>query len=451
MHSFSRRSFLTVAAAGALQAQRRQPLNFIVIYTDDQGVGDMGCYGAADLKTPHMDRLAASGVRFTNWYTNSPVCSPSRASLITGKYPQNAGIPEILQSRPNFQVPGLRQGETTMPGELRKLGYRTACVGKWHLGSAPHSRPMAQGFQEFFGFYSGWTDGYSHRYYTLGNTNPQAIFHDLWRDEQEVWEEPTYHTELFTREAKAFVSRQRTNESFFLYLAYGSPHYPMIAPRKYMDRFPASMDYDRRLHASMLAAVDDGVGEIIDLLKSQGIDRNTVIFFQSDNGATHEVRADHLGRPNQGGSNAPFRGYKGGLFEGGIRMPALMTWPGRIPAGRAVDEMGATMDIAPTFLSWAGKEMSGVDGLNIGRMIIDGAKSPHDAIFWDYAGQTAVRRGEWKLMLNPKTGLGESVVEKVWLSNLKEDPKETRNWSELQPAVTKDLMSRIEAWTKKTG
>jgi arylsulfatase A-like enzyme len=450
----SRRSLLFAAAAGAAalsgqsRSSARKP-NFIVVYTDDQGIGDMGCYGARDLKTPNMDRLAASGVRFANWYSNSPVCSPSRCALMTGQYPWRHGIRNFLPATAAFDVKGLKPGAVTLPGELKKLGYRTAAVGKWHLGSAPEGRPMQHGFDEHFGFYSGWTDYYSHRYYNMSKTAPEHIFHDLWRNGKQVHEDPAYTTEMFSREAQAFIKRQG-KQPFFLYLAYGAPHYPMIAPKKYMDRFPADMDPDRRLHAAMLAAVDDGIGEILDLLKKQGIERDTVVFFQSDNGATSEARSDSQGRPYRGGSNAPFRGYKGGLFEGGIRMPALMAWPGTIPAGKVVDQPGQTMDILPTFLKWAGgKAASAVDGLDASPMITSGSTSPHQDLFWEYQGQFAIRRGDWKLMLGPKEGLGDPAAAPKWLSNLKDDPQEKRNWiSEAPAGVVADLETALANWVK---
>ena len=449
MPLISRRGFLLSAgAASQAQPPHRKP-NFIVIYTDDQGIGDLGCYGARDVKTPHLDRLAARGVRFTNWYSNSPVCSPSRCALMTGQYPRRHGIMNFLPARATHDVPGLKPGAVTLPGELRKAGYRTAAVGKWHLGSSPESRPLQQGFDEHFGFYSGWSDYYSHRYYNMSRTAPEHIFHDLWRNGQEVFEDPSYSTEMFTREAKAFIERQKKDQPFFLYLAHGAPHYPMIAPRKYVDRFPADMDPDRRMHAAMLAAVDDGIGEILDLLKRRGLDRDTVIFFQSDNGATSEGRADHQGRPYRGGSNAPFRGYKGGLFEGGIRMPALMSWPGVIPPAKIVDAPGQTMDIMPSFLHWAGAPAAAaLDGLNAAAMVAQSAPSPHSDLFWEYQGQTAIRRGDWKLMLGPKEGLGDEAAAPKWLSNLKEDAGEQRNWLEREPQLAASLEARLKEWAK---
>lgn len=449
MFSLTRRALL---GTGLLLAQgpRRRP-NFVVLYTDDQGIGDLGCYGAKDLQTPHLDRLAARGARLTNWYSNSPVCSPSRAALMTGLFPHRTGIRNFLPGHANRDVPGLRPTEVTLPGLLKQAGYRTAAVGKWHLGSVPHSRPLKQGFDQFFGFYSGWIDNYSHRYYQMSAGNPQEIYHDMWRDEAEAWEEPVYHTELFTREAKAFLDRQTAAQPFFLYLAYGAPHYPMIAPKKYIDRFPATMDHDRRLHAAMLAAVDDSVGELMAVLKRRGLDRDTVIFFQSDNGATAESRSDSRGRPYRGGSNAPFRGYKGGLFEGGIRMPALLSWPAGVPSGRVVDEPGATMDILPTFLEWAGLPAPDCDGRSVTAMVSQGGPSPHEALYWEYQKQFAVRQGPWKLMESATTGLGESSPAPVWLSNLKDDPAETTNWLGREPAIGERLQKMLGEWKRKTG
>ncbi len=453
MRAPSRRTFLSASLATATAASAQTPKrpNFIVFYTDDQGIGDLGCYGAKDLKTPHLDRLAERGVRFTSWYSNSPVCSPSRAALLTGLYPHRTGIRNFLPGRSNRDVPGLRATEATLPAALKAGGYRTAAVGKWHLGSAPASRPLKQGFDQYFGFYSGWIDNYSHRYYQMTAGNPQEIYHDLWRDETEAWEEPTYHTELFTREAKAFIEKQTAAQPFFLYVAYGAPHYPMIAPQKYLDRFPATLDRDRRFHAGMLAAVDDSVGEIMAVLKKRGLDRDTVVFFQSDNGATNESRSDSYGRPYRGGSNAPYRGYKGGLFEGGIRMPALLSWPAGISAGRVVDAPAATMDILPTFAEWAGVPAPPCDGRSVSAMVKSGGPSPHQALYWEYQKQMAVRQGDWKLMEGATTGLGEASPAPIWLSNLKADPAETTNWADREPEKVANLRKLLAEWKKSTG
>ena len=433
-------------AAAALRGQAAAKPNFVIIYADDLGIGDLGCYGAKDVKTPHIDTLAAAGVRFTDWYTNSPVCSPSRASLLTGQYPQRTGITQVLPSLAEFNVPGLREGERTLPGELRKQGYRTAHIGKWHLGSAVHSRPEPQGYDESFGFYSGWTDYYSHRYYRQG-PDRQDIFHDLWRNGREEFRDPEYHTDLFAREAADFITKQKAAQPFFMTVAFGAVHYPMIAPAKYLSRFPESMDRERRMHAAVLSALDDAVGLIVKTLQSRGLLDNTVIFFQSDNGATQEIRAHSKAQPYRGGSNAPFRGFKAGLFEGGIRMPAIMTWKKGIRAGRTISGVGAAMDIFPTFLEWAGTtDTATTDGKSVAAMVQKDARSPHTALYWGYLKQRAVREGDWKLILNPPGVPGDELKEDVWLSNLREDPGERINFKSRNPEIVTRLRASIDQW-----
>lgn len=429
----NRRAFLAGAASAVLPAAAPARPNIVVIVSDDQGIGDVGCYGAKDVLTPNLDRLAAEGVRFTDWHANSPVCSPSRAALLTGKYPQRAGIPEILFSKPGFAVPGLRKGERTLATELRAAGYSTAAIGKWHLGSAPGSRPLEQGFDHFFGFYSGWIDYFSHRFYTLGG---QPVYHDLWRNEKEVWHEPQYQTELLAREAGEFLGRQKPRQPFFLYLAFGAPHYPMMAPQKYLERFPAVMDRDRRLHAAMVAALDDAVGEVLKALPAN----NTIVFFQSDNGATEEVRAHHGGRRYRGGSNGIYRGHKGSLFEGGTRVPAILRWPGRAPAGRVSGDLCAGMDLMPTMLRAAGAPVpAGVDGRDVF------STSPR-RMFWEYTGQTAVRDGNWKLVVNAREALGEPAGQKALLFDLSSDPGEREDLADRHPERVRELTRAIDAW-----
>jgi len=453
-----RRDFITAgsfaAAANAAQPalSKRRP-NFLIIYTDDQGIGDVGCYGHPEARTPHIDALARGGVRFTQWYTNAPICSASRAALLTGKYPERAGVLGALPSSAARDVSGLRPGETTLATELRAAGYRTGVIGKWHLGSAPHSRPMAQGFDEFFGWYSGWLDAYSHRYYQLGSA-PGRIFHDLWRNDTEVHEEPAYMTELLGREALAFLNRQRQGQPFLLHLAFGAPHYSMMAPRRYLERFPQSMSRDRREHLAMIAALDDVVGAVVDNLRRRKLLNDTVIYFQSDNGATREERASHLGGPNDGGSNRPFRGWKQGLFEGGIRVPAILHAPGlALPAGTVCAEPCQTMDILPTFLSLAGRPKPGsIDGSDILAAAQGKARSPHARLHWAFNKQRAVREGDWKLILNPPRFPGDQAApESPWLSNLAQDPAETRNYASAEPARVAALRRAIADWERYAG
>ena len=454
MSDIGRRSFLAAAATSAASLfgavpQKTRPPNFVVIVTDDQGIGDVGCFGEPLARTPHLDQLASEGTRFTQWYSNAPICSASRAAIMTGKYPDRAGVVGALPSRPAWDVPGLRQDETTLANSLKKLGYRTAAIGKWHLGSAPHSRPLAQGFDEFFGWYSGWLDAYSHRYYQLGGS-PGMIFHDLWRNTEEVFEEPAYMTELLGREAAAFLGRQSADKPFLLYLTFGAPHYSMMAPKRYLDRFPASMERDRRTHLAMVAAVDDVVGNLQAQLKTMGVDRDTVIFFQSDNGATREERASSYGKPYEGGSNGKYRGYKQGLFDGGIHVPAILRGPG-VSVGKVWDRPMISMDLLPTFLSMAGASApSGIDGQNF-LPVLRGEKPGHEALFWSFNKGRAVRMGDWKLILNPPNFPGEEVTAKMWLSNLEADPSERKNLVEGEGGRVAELTRRIRGWERDVG
>jgi arylsulfatase A-like enzyme len=456
MATLLRRDLLSLLAAGAAAgraapAPRRQP-NFLVILTDDHGIGDVGCFGSPEALTPNLDRLAASGVRFSQWYANAPVCSASRAAVLTGKYPERTGVREALKSLPSFDIEGLRQGETTLPGLLRKQGYRSAAIGKWHLGSVPHSRPLAQGFDEFFGWYSGWLDAYSHRYYQL-TTGTGNNFHDLWRNETEVFEEPAYMTELLGREAGSFLSRQNRQQPFMLYLAFGAPHYSMMAPKKYLDRFPASMDRDRRTHLAMVAAVDDVVGALLGQLERLGMDQDTVVFFQSDNGATREARASSSGKPYAGGSNGRYRGYKLGLFDGGMHVPAMLRAPGITTAGQVWDRPVMSMDVLPTIMSIAdpsGGPPPGIDGQSL-LPVLRGQAEPHEYMFWNHGPQRAVRQGDWKLILNPPNFPGEPVKERVWLSNLEADPSERVNVASQESARVAALTAKIRAWERDMG
>jgi arylsulfatase A-like enzyme len=436
----SRRRFLLGSGAAAIGAAAARPPNVIIIYTDDQGYGDLGCYGARDVQTPHLDALAASGVRFTNMYSAAPVCSPSRAALLTGRYPIRCGVPNIVESAAN--VVGLKAGEITLAEVLRQRGYRTGIAGKWHLGSAAESRPNAQGFDEFFGFHSGCVDYYSHIFYWGGGRDP---FHDLWRNQTEVWEDGRYLTELITRDALRFV-RQHRARPFFLYVAYNAPHYPMHAPQRYIDRFPG-LDRERQVHAAMIAAVDDGVGEIIGLVKKLGLTNDTIVYFQSDNGATIETRA------GRGGRNTPLRGFKFSLFEGGIRMPALLSWPGRIPPGRVVHEPAIAMDIFVTVAGAAGARPPAdrkIDGLDILPTVVKSGPSPHSTLFWAQGEQTAARRGNFKLIQNGILGPGPQNRlqgdDTVFLADLAADPQETTNLRRKHPQVAAELSGEISKW-----
>jgi arylsulfatase A-like enzyme len=418
--------------------------------TDDQGYGDLSCMGNTDFRTPHLDRLAASGVRFTNWYSNSPVCSPSRASLLTGRYPGNAGVRSILAG--HRTASGLPQETPTLATALKGLGYRTAMFGKWHLGLAEGSRPHEHGFEEWFGFLAGCVDYYSHIFYWGMNRGGPGNdpTHDLWQDNQEVWENGAYLTDLITDKTVRYIREAAQGEEpFFLYVAYNAPHYPMHAPREYVERFP-DLPWDRQIMAAMLSAMDDGVGDICAELERQGIRENTAIFFMSDNGPSRETRnwLDGTKDPYYGGATGRLKGHKFSLYEGGIRVPGLMSWPARIPAGQVSDEVGVAMDVFPTLLKAAGGDPAAyeIDGIDLLPALAESAELPLRDVFWEMGQQTALRRGPWKLVLQGRLVEGAPPEDDVHLANLDEDMGERTNLAGRHPERTAELTAAAQAW-----
>lgn len=415
--------------------------NFIIIYCDDLGYGDLGCYGSEDIKTPHLDQLAQDGVQFTNWYSNSPVCSPSRASLHTGCYPANTGVTEILGAHKGTK--GLSENQLTIADIFKSNGYETALFGKWHLGVGGDSHPNAHGFNEFFGFMGGCVDYYSHIFYWNA-----PYVHDLWHNDEEVWENGEYLTEMITEKSIKFIETRKENP-FFMKVSYNAPHYPMHAPRKYMNRF-AHLPWDRQVMAAMIAAVDDGVGEMVDTLKKAGNYDDTVIFFSSDNGPSTESRNWLDGTEDfyYGGTAGVFRGHKGSLFEGGIREPAILSCPSIFPGGQINDKVGVMMDVLPTFLEIADVKIENLelDGLNILPMVINNTDSPHNDVFWELGDQLAVRRKNWKLVINGKLDFTRSQPDSIHLSNLESDPGERINLKTDYPELVQELEAAVKCW-----
>ena len=419
--------------------------NVIIIMTDDQGYGDLSCMGAEDFRTPHLDALAGEGMRFTSMYAASPVCSPSRAALLTGRYPANAGVRAILAG--HRKASGLTPAVPTIATALKKLGYHTGLSGKWHLGLKNECRPNSNGFDEFSGFLAGCVDYYSHIFYwgmADGNTNP---VHDLWENEREVYDNGAYMTERITEKSIAFI-RENKNKPFFLYVAYNAPHYPMHAPEKYLQRF-SHLPKDRRLMAAMISAVDDGVGEIRAELERQGLLENTILYFQSDNGPSRESRnwLDGTEDLYYGGRTGQFSGHKFSLFEGGIRVPALLYWKGRIRP-EVVDAPHIATDIFPTVLELCGGDPTEyeLDGVSLKRMLFGDGEALHDYLFWEMEDQTAVRKGKYKLVLNGRLEEGESPRAAVFLADLDKDPGEQHNLAGELPDLCAELTSAALAW-----
>ncbi|MEM7535422.1 MAG: sulfatase-like hydrolase/transferase [Chloroflexota bacterium] len=439
--------------------------NFIIFLTDDQGYGDLSCMGCEDFRTPHLDRLATDGVRFTNWYSNSPVCSPARASLLTGRYPGNAGVRSILAG--HRTATGLPQSTPSLATALKPLGYQTYMAGKWHLGLADGSRPHHHGFDHWYGFMAGCIDFYSHIFYWGMNKPGPALnpTHDLWEDDVEIWDNGHYFTEAITAKAIDYLRQAASSDQpFFLYVPYNAPHYPMHAPQKYMDRF-AHLPWDRQVMAAMISAVDDGVGEIMAELERLGMADNTCTFFTADNGPSRESRnwLDGTQDPYYGGSAGKLKGHKFSLYEGGIRVPGIMHWPGTVPGGQVLDEPCASMDVLPTALGAVaragqndvyanidtGIDMGEINGIDLLPYVTEGNAPATRPIFWEQGKQTAVRHGKWKLVLNGQLVEGTPSEDNVHLANLDEDMGEQINLKNAERAITAELTALAESWREK--
>jgi arylsulfatase A-like enzyme len=429
------------------ESLRNDPPNVILIVTDDQGYGDVGVYGSVDLKTPHIDDLMNSGVRFTNWYANAPVCAPTRASIMTGKYPRKAGVPNLLGVR----EPGMHLEEETIANAFGSMGYRTGLIGKWHLGGAMEYRPNNRGFDYFFGILEGCVDYFSHMYFLPRSNRP---FHDLWRNEKFAWEDGKYLTHLITDESLKFICEHKAHP-FYLNISYTAPHYPLQVPQNYLDEFH-ELDAERQAIAALLKAVDDGVGQLLGLLEELSLRENTIIFFQSDNGPSNEKRNfyyDYEKERFEGSSSGDLTGNKGSLYEGGIRVPAAISWRGVIPAGIVNHNIGMSMDLYPTLVSMAGGKTDQFrkrDGKDLTDMIMNAGASPHEAICWEYRDQRAIRMGKWKLIKNPWLDFKREVSDSIVLYNLEEDEREGRNLAGLEPEICKMLLSRLDQWEHET-
>jgi arylsulfatase A-like enzyme len=427
----------------------KQP-NYIVFLTDDQGYGDLSCMGGTDFRTPNIDRLASGGARFTDFYSNCPVCSPSRAALLTGRYPARAGVRSILAG--HRTASGLPQDVTSLAKALKQEGYNTYMSGKWHLGLSGGSRPHSHGFDKWYGFLAGCVDYYSHIFYWGMNQGGegQNPTHDLWEDNRECWNNGQYFTEAITDKAVEYL-RDAAGEDkpFCLYVAYNAPHYPMHAPQKYIDRFP-DLPWDRQIMAAMISAVDDGVGEIMNELERQGLRDNTCTFYMADNGPSRESRNWLDGNLDlyYGGTTGGLKGHKFSLYEGGIRVPGIINWPGVIPPEQVLSEPVAAMDILPTFVKAAGGDPApyGVDGCDILPYVSAGEALPERDIFWEMNAQTAVRRGDWKLVLKGQLAEHQQVQEDVHLANLKDDMGEQVNLKDKFPELTAELKKAAETW-----
>jgi arylsulfatase A-like enzyme len=421
-----------------MQAQRQpgQKPNILVIVADDLGYADIGANGCQDVPTPHIDSIAKNGVRFTNGYVSGPYCSPTRAGLLTGRYQQRFGHEfnpgPAGNADPEF---GLPLTETPMPQRLKNLGYATGMVGKWHLGNEPKFHPLKRGFDEYFGFLGG-----AHSYIDSGTSRNQIL-----RGMEPV-KEVSYLTDMFGDEAVAFIERQK-DKPWFLYLAFNADHTPMHAKEQYLAKFASIKDPLRQKFAAMHAALDDNIGRVLDGLRKHKLEENTLIFFVSDNG----------GPTNANGSrNTPLRGFKAQTWEGGIRVPFLAQWKGALPAGKVYEQPVIQLDILPTVLAAAGAESKAewkIDGVNLLPYLTGKQKgAPHEALYWRFGQQIAVRMGDWKLVKAPGANAAQGefqtkvTTEGAHLYNLAGDVGEQNNLAEKEPGKLKQLAAAWDKW-----
>jgi len=428
----------TVLAAG-------RPPNILLILVDNLGYGDVGCYGSRLIQTPAMDDLAKQGVRLTSFYTASPTCSVSRACLLTGRVAQRHGLRNQLPGLEGNYGVGLRQSERLIPAYLKPFGYVNACFGKWNIGFAPGSRPTERGFDTFFGHVSGNIDYYTHIY--RGRL-------DMYRGVRPVRVEG-YSTDLFADAACRYIEEHR-HAPFFVYLPFNAPHFPSAAnkapgqavqwqaPAEYFQRYdlsPREPDPTKRYRV-VVAALDAAIGRVLDQLDRLSLTDNTLVVLFSDNGAFK------LGRKGLDvGSNAPLRGGGVTLYEGGIRVPCLMRWPGHFPAGSVCSAPLISCDLLPMFVHAAGGTLPDdiiLDGRDPTATLSGAAPSPHAALYFQYGGYTAMRQGDYKLIRSSPKGRYE-------LYDLRDDLSETTDLAARKPEIAASMQAQLERWQHETS
>lgn len=421
----TRRSFFQQGAAAlacnSLAAAPSRPLNVVFIYCDDLGYGDLHCYGS-NIRTPNIDRLAAEGVRFTNFYSANPVCSPSRAALMTGRYPTRVNVPRVLF--PTDTV-GLPDSETTIAQVLKKKDYKTMCVGKWHLGHLPQYLPTNRGFDEYFGI------PYSN------DMNPRVLLHNAETVEQQATLETL--TPRYTQHAVRFIERSK-GSPFFLYMPHTYPHIPLAASDRFRGKSAAG------LYGDAIEEIDWSVGEVMATLKKAGVDNNTLVMFSSDNGPWYQ------------GSPGRLRGRKGATYEGGVREPFLARMPGRIPAGRVCNGVAGTIDILPTVAKLAGAPLpeKPLDGIDIWPLLSGQRKEieREALLYFDNWNLQCARWGRWKLHVAryntpayspaPPGGRVNLPLRPPELYDIVNDPEESYDMAADRPAIAADIQARIE-------
>ena len=426
--------------------------NVVILFTDDQGTLDANCYGSTDLHTPHIDKLAATGVRFTQAYAHT-VCCPARAMLLTGRHPQRSGVHHWTQGDMNA-AKGINMAleEMTLAESLKAVGYRTALYGKWHLGAHRDYGPRKQGFDEFFGIRDGFIDNYNH--YFLHGTG----FHDLYEGTTPVDASGEYFPDMMVRRALQFIAENK-DRPFFLYVAFNIPHYPEQALKRFEAKYAGMKDDARRSYAAIVSTTDYYIGRIIDRLEANGLRDNTIVVFMSDNGHSEEtanrIRVEnhksglpkgHFYGASGGGSTGKWLGQKGSFLEGGIRVPAIISYPVKLPAGIVRHQAVTAMDWMPTILELCNVQLpdAKLDGSSLLPIIKSAtAKSPYKILHWQWGNRWAVRQGEWKL-------LGRSAQAHS-LGNLNDSEPEKKDYLEEKPQLVEHLLALHNEWVKNVA
>jgi len=428
-----------------------QSTNFVIIIADDLGWGDVGCFGADDIETPNLDRIAADGAQLRQWYGGSPVCSASRASLMTGRFCWRAGVPGNVPA--DWDASGLSRQTPTLAELLRDRGYATAMSGKWHLGQAEGERPHDRGFDDWFGFLHGCIDYYSHTFYWLMAGAKLPPRHDLYDNGVEVHANGRYFTDLIAERAVSQIAAAaRNHKPFFLYLPFNAPHYPMQAPPEAMARF-AHLPTDRQATAALIWEYDKAIGRVLDALDAHGLGETTCVLATGDHGPSREDRNWPDGRTDElyrGGSTGGLRGAKFSVFEGGVRVPTVMRWPGVVEPGSIIETPMGHVDLVPTLLQHVTGGVPAeldVDGVDV-KAALTGEASELDrprGLCWTLGRQRAVRDGRWKLVengrdLDPRDGEGEPGLR---LYDLRDDPGEKNDRSAEHPDMIDALRRKL--------
>lgn len=400
--------------------------NIIIILADDLGYGDLACYGNPIYDTPNLDKMAREGLIFTDFHSNGAVCSPTRAALLSGLYQQRVGIEAVVHAT-KFRHTGLTPNTYTLASHLKSEGYNTGITGKWHLGYDTAFSPINYGFESFKGYVSGNVDYHSHI--------DGAGKYDWW-EQKDTLIDPGYSTDLITRHALSFIQEHK-DQPFFLYVAHEAPHFPYQGRLDPPERTPGAnmktekSDAELQLtYREMISAMDEGVGEIFKALESYEILENTLVFFLSDNGASHI------------GSNGPYRGFKGSLWEGGHRVPAIAYWKGKIEPGKC-EEFLMGMDLFPSIAALTGSSLPeniNTDGVDFSSLLLEPEPMEERSVCWRYSGSRSIRKGEWKLLIQEDS---------TYLFNLADDPAEKINLIEKHVGKADSLQHLLADWERE--